>query len=68
MNQKNILITGPNSFVGKNLIKELKKKYKVFTLSIKRKELKILGKESIKIKKLKSINIDELLYETNFGT
>ena len=64
MNQKNILVTGPNSFVGKNLIKELKKKYKVFTLSIKSKELKISGKKSIKIKKFKSINKDELLYET----
>ena len=46
MNQKNILVTGPNSFVGKNLIKELKKKYKVFTLSIKKKELKIFGKKT----------------------
>lgn len=64
MNQKNILITGPNSFVGKNLIKELKKKYRVFTLSIKKKELKIFEKKFVKVRKLKSINKDALLYET----
>ena len=44
MNRKNIFITGPNSFVGKSLINELKEKYKIFALSIKKNELKILKK------------------------
>jgi len=65
MNRKNIFITGPNSFVGKSLINELKEKYKIFALSIKKSELKILEKKHIKIKKLKKLNKDELLRLTN---
>ena len=41
---KSILITGSNGFIGKNLIKLLRGKYKIFSLDRKNGDLKIKKK------------------------
>ena len=46
LKNKSILITGAKGFIGKNLIKEFKNKYKIFCLDKNNCDLKIKKKIS----------------------